>query len=285
MHNPQPRIESYTATNGRRLAVRVWDTNRTPWARVVFQHGISSHAGWYIRGSEHLSAAGIQVHFIDRRGSGLNTENRGDVDHWQTWIEDVAIYLQQISDAYSSPVLLCGISWGGKLAAAVARRHPELVGALGLICPGLYSPFEPGVIQRLALRAPVPRRIHCRRIAIPLRNSALFTDNPPWQRFIADDPATLRDITWRFAREDRALTRYARQAAPFLHMPILLMLAGCDRIIDNRRVRRFYTRVLSDNKTLIEYPEAAHTLEFEPDPQPYFNDLANWIGRAAGCNS
>jgi hypothetical protein len=31
----------------------------------------------------------------------------------------------------------------------------------------------------------------------------------------------------------------------------------------------------------VEYPGAAHTLEFEPDPLPYFADLTNWIGAVA----
>jgi alpha-beta hydrolase superfamily lysophospholipase len=243
----------------------------------VFLHGISSHAGWYARGNEELSAAGIEVHFLDRRGSGVDTQNRGDIDHWWTWIDDVATYLKQLRGVSADSVVLCGISWGGKLAAAVARRHPELVGGLGLICPGLYSPFEPGPVSRLALRMPLPRRMQCHRIAIPLRNPALFTDNPTWQAFIAEDASTLREITWRFAREDRTLTHYARQSAPFLKMPLLLMLAGRDQIIDNRRVVDFYERVPNGNKTIIEYPNAAHTLEFEPDPQPYFVELIGWL--------
>ena len=177
--------------------------------------------------------------------------------------------------------MLCGISWGGKLAAAVARRHPALVPALGLICPGLYSPHEPGALKRAALRTPTPARFReRRRLAIPLRHPLLFTDSAESRRFIAHDPLTLRQVTWRFAREDRLLTRYARQAAPYLHMPLLLMLAGRDRIVDNHRTWAFFHRTGAVKRTLIEYPNAAHTLEFEPDPEPYFSDLTDWITAA-----
>jgi alpha-beta hydrolase superfamily lysophospholipase len=243
----------------------------------VFLHGISSHAGWYARGNQQLAADGVEVHFIDRRGSGVDRQNRGDIELWHTWIEDVAIYLRRLVSVAETPQVLCGISWGGKLAAAVARRHPELIGGLGLICPGLYSPFEPGAIKRFALRLPVPLPVQHRRFAIPLCDPALFTDNATSHAFIAEDPLTLREITWRFAREDCMMTSYARQAAPFLTMPMLLMLAGRDRIIDNRRVRQWYEHVPSDEKSLIEYSNAAHTLEFEPDPQSYFTDLAAWL--------
>ncbi|MEX0614096.1 MAG: alpha/beta hydrolase, partial [Pirellulales bacterium] len=96
--------------------------------------------------------------------------------------------------------------------------------------------------------------------------------------FVAQDPLSLREVTWRFAREDRQLTRFARQAATLLHMPLLLMLAGRDRIVNNRRTVGFFRRTAAVKRTLIEYPNAAHTLEFEPDPRPYFEDLSGWIG-------
>jgi acylglycerol lipase len=275
LSNTPPRVDFYEASDGRRLAVRVWDTVDPPRARAVFLHGVTSHGGWYNRSCQHLAHAGAEVHFLDRRGSGLNHEHPGDVDRWQTWLDDVAIYLERVGT--EAPLALCGISWGGKLAAAVARQHPHLLNRLALICPGLYSPYEPGVIKRLALAAPAPARLQRRRVRIPLRRPALFTDTPSWREFIARDTLALHDITWRFAREDRRLTQFARQAASRLTMPLLLMLAGRDRIINNRRTIAFYNRSPSGQRKLIEYPEAGHTLEFETDPTSYINDLTEWI--------
>jgi alpha-beta hydrolase superfamily lysophospholipase len=281
--------------------VRVWDAAGAPHGRVAFLHGITSHSGWYNGSSAALAAAGFEVHFLDRRGSGLNAEAPGDVDRWTTWVDDVAVYLEQLrhrstrESAYDPPdgrpspdsrypmptsAVLCGISWGGKLAAAVARRHPGLVKALALICPGLYSPHEPGVLKRAALRTPLPARLRQRRVANPLSSPGLYADSLAWRKFIAQDPLSLRRVTLRFAREDRNLTRYARAAAPYLHMPVLLMLAGRDRIVDNRRTRAFLNRSGASCRTFIEYPGAAHTLEFEPDPLTYFTDLSNWIAAA-----
>jgi alpha-beta hydrolase superfamily lysophospholipase len=274
-----PKIEFYDAADGRRLAVRVWHAASPPRARVVFLHGITSHGGWYVHSCQYLAQAGFDVHFLDRRGSGLNIADAGDVDRWETWLDDVAVYLEKNRE--DQPTLLCGISWGGKLAAAVARRHPALIRGLGLICPGLFSPHEPGVGKRLALSVPASARLQRRRVPIPLRSPSLFTDGPGWREFIANDPLALRDVTWRFAREDRALTRFAREAAPFLRTPLLLMLAGRDRIVNNRRTRAYFFHTTTAQRTLVEYPNAAHTLEFEPDPAPYFADLAEWIGLTA----
>jgi alpha-beta hydrolase superfamily lysophospholipase len=227
----------------------------------------------------------LEVHFLDRRGSGINANDPGDVDNWRTWIDDVAIYLRAFkelatpADLTRLPTVVAGISWGGKLAAAVARRHAALVDAVALICPGLYSPYLPGPLKRLALSAPAPARFQSRRIKIPLRWPELFTNAIYWREFIARDPLSLRTVTWRFAQEDRRLTRFARESAPFLHLPLLVMLAGQDRIVDNRLTREFFARAAGDHKALIEYSGAAHTLEFEADPSMYFNDLTDWVRR------
>jgi acylglycerol lipase len=276
MPSPPPRIDFYSAADGRRLAVRVWHAATPPRARVVLLHGITSHGGWYNRSCEYLAAAGFDVHFLDRRGSGLNIEEPGDVNSWKTWLDDVRAYLERERD--EQPTVLCGISWGGKLATAVVRRDPALVRGLALICPGLYSPHEPGLLKLAVLRIPVPPRIERRRLRIPLRASSLFTESPAWQEFIARDPFALRQVTWRFAREDRRLTRFARESAPFLKTPLLLVLAGRDRIVNNRRTRSFFFRTTTAQRTLLEYPNAAHTLEFEPNPESYFRDLAEWMG-------
>jgi alpha-beta hydrolase superfamily lysophospholipase len=259
----------------------VWDAAKPPTARVVFLHGITSHGGWYEQCAEFLAAAGCDVAFLDRRGSGLNGEQMGDVEDWQTLIDDVATYRRVGGGNNRLPIILCGISWGGKLAAAVARRYPGLFAGVAFVCPGIYSPFMPGLVKRMALAAPAPAWLQQRRFRVPLRRPELFTDIPSWQEYIARDPLALRTVTWRFAREDRKLTRYAREAAAFLHLPTLLMLAGQDRIVDNRRTRDFFGRFPSHRKTLIEYYGAAHTLEFEPDPTQYFTDLEEWIRQTA----
>jgi alpha-beta hydrolase superfamily lysophospholipase len=272
-----PRIDFYTARDGRRLAVRVWDGVEPPRARVVMLHGITSHGGWYTRSCQHLHDGVFEVHFLDRRGSGLNAEARGDVDRHATWLDDVTTYLERVGNL--RPVVLCGISWGGKLAAAVARHQPGLLNGLVLITPGLYSPFEPNAVQRWALRIPVRERMQRRHIAIPIERGSLYTESPRWCDYVDSDPLSLREVTYRFAQADSRLARYAKQAAPYIHTPTLMMLSGRDRIVTNSRCRAYWGRIGAAHKTLVEYPGAVHTLEFESEPDRYFADLADWIGR------
>ena len=63
------------------------------------------------------------------------------------------------------------------------------------------------------------------------------------------------------------------------------MLGGQDRIVDNEKTRKYFERLASLDKRLIEYPEGHHTLEFEPDPTRYGLDLAAWFERHARVNT
>ncbi len=280
---PAPRIAGHTAPDGYRFAVRVWDAQgaAAPRGLVVCLHGIISHGGWYDVSCRELARAGFEVHFLDRRGSGLNFVGRGDVDRWQTWPADVEHYLAALPG--QGPRVLLGISWGGKLAAAVARRRPELVDALGLICPGLFAHRGANALQRVALRAAQAMRLARVRVSIPLKDPALFTGQPRWQSYIAGDGLALRKVTVRFALADLELSRFAVEAPSEMKPKAgLLVLAGHDQIIDNHRVRRFFDSSACIEKRILDYPEATHTLDFEPDPAGYLHDLRTWVDDVVG---
>jgi alpha-beta hydrolase superfamily lysophospholipase len=273
-----PTINFYAGADGGKLAARVWQIDE-PIADVIYLHGIVSHSGWYESSCSHLAGNGFQVHFLDRRGSGLNSEERGDVDDWQTWIADVRVYLEQLP--HDRPRIILGISWGGILATCLARRHPELLSGFGLICPGLFSHKSTNRAQKIALRLAWMLGLRRRKVPIPLQDPALFTNSAEGQRYIAHDPLALRKITIRFAVFNLALLEAAIEAPEEIHLPVLLALASADPITENVATRAFVDRLGHPDRTIVEYPGASHTLEFEQDPSQYFRDLTEWCKRIA----
>jgi acylglycerol lipase len=271
-----PRLHYFTAADGYRFAVRVW-VGPTVAGRVIVMHGIVSHGGWYLSSCRHLAAQGFEVHALDRRGSGLNMDARGDVNGYEIWLTDVESYLASLAPGI--PTVLIGISWGGKLATELAKRHSHGLAGVAMICPGLFACQQAGLLQRSLLRFAGAAGLAGLRISIPLRDPALFTDTSNWRDYIRDDPLALRHITIRFALADLKLNGGARAAPERIHVPVLLMLAGRERIVDNLQTRDFFRRISSPDKAEIEYPRARHTLEFEPDAARYLNDLSTWVTR------
>jgi alpha-beta hydrolase superfamily lysophospholipase len=267
-------VEEYTATDGYRWRYRRYRPAGAARAEVVYLHGIQSHAGWYEHSCTRLRDAGYAVSFLDRRGSGMNEQDRGDAPSFRRLLDDIAEYVQTLP----RPVYLLAVSWGGKLATALQRRHPGLVDALALLCPGFFPQVRPPFKTRLAIlwsRLVAPRRL----FPVPLNDPELFTATPRWLEFLRNDPLALHQATARLLIESVRLDGYLRFVPRHVRVPVLLMLAGRDQIIKNAETRRYVEGFASADRQVIEYPEAHHTLEFEPEPDRFIRDLSGWLQR------
>ncbi|MGE3820227.1 MAG: alpha/beta fold hydrolase [Isosphaeraceae bacterium] len=281
----EPRAEIQRASDGYPQHVLVWPTAGAPRGRVVVLHGVQSHGGWYHRLGRSLAEAGYEAQFPDRRGSGANERDRGHAPSARRLIDDVAERLRTLRDVDpDTPLTVAGISWGGKLAVLAAAGHPDLVDGLALICPGLHP--RVGVSRRERLRITLAFLTNRRKtFPIPLNDPALFTGSPEGQRFIAEDPLGLRLGTAGLLGTSMFIDLRLRRAPSKVTRPVLLMLAGRDRIVDNAKTLAYVQRLASPRNELIEYPEGHHTLEFEPDPARYANDLVEWLGRTPRANA
>jgi alpha-beta hydrolase superfamily lysophospholipase len=221
------------------------------------------------------------VYFLDRRGSGLNEQDRGDTPGFRRLLSDAAEFLQQSrQEAPQLKTFVVGISWGGKVVVAVEKFQPGLMDAVALLCPG----FHPRVSLSLRDRGRVvwarltnPKRL----FPIPLSDPARVTATEKWLMFLREDPLTLHEATARFLFSSVALDIYLRNAAQRMRPPVLMLLAGQDRIIDNVKTRTLVDRFAGPHE-IIDYPEAHHTLEFEPDPDRHVQDLVQWFQRCGG---
>jgi alpha-beta hydrolase superfamily lysophospholipase len=268
----EPALLSFTAGDGYAWKYRRYESAGPPRTSVVLLHGIQSHGGWYDRTCRELAAAGHTVSFLDRRGCGLNDRDRGDAPRFRRLLDDVAEFLA----AQPRPRIVVGISWGGKLAVGLQRRHPGVSHGLVLIAPGLCPRVRPPLSERLwivASRFMSPGR----PFPIPLNDPDLFTANAERRQFIHDDPLALRTASARLLFESGRMDVYLRFAARHMTVPALVLLAEHDRIIDNARTRRFIGRFPTTDTTVIDYPNSHHTLEFEPGGPPFLADLTGWL--------
>jgi len=274
----------YRASDGYLLHVRHWRPVGAVRGVVISLHGIQSHSGWYAYSSSRLAAAGHEVFFLDRRGSGLNRPQRGHAIHEERLLNDIRQFLGRLSedrpDLAAVPRVLTGVSWGGKLAAAYAASYPRDFRAVALLYPGLYSRLQPQWWQRLRLAYAASNEWGHVTAPIPLNEPELFTDSPKWQDFIHRDELALQRVSVDFLRSNLRLTKLIEDRAAAINIPVLMMLAGRDDVIDNVRNRAWFDRLTTSRKRLIEYPEARHTLEFENEPDGFIDELIAWVHSA-----
>lgn len=271
-------ILSHAAADGYPLKYRLFHANGETKATVIFVHGIQSHGGWYESSCKALAKAGYRVLFLDRRGSGLNESARGDSPSFRTLLDDLADFIQDQRSQLpqTMKLYLGGISWGGKIVLGLETRRPGMVDGFMLIAPGFCPKVQPSRKERIKIalsRVTNPRKL----FNIPLNDPELFTGNPVAQKFLREDPLALRQATARFLLDSVRLDLYLRIFPRKVPAPVLLVLAGHDRIIDNEKTRKFVQATVSGPLQVVEYPEAHHTLEFEPEPGRYIQDMLAWL--------
>lgn len=267
-------LARFTASDGYEFAFRQFEpTGRSPAGTVVILPGIQSHGLWYEGTARYLTTRGWLTLAPDRRGSGVNQVARGDAPSFRRLLDDIA----EFADGKPRPLIVVGISWGGKLAVALQRRHPGRCDGLVLIGPGLFSRVHPPVRERLAIALSRFWRPN-RMFAIPLSDPVLFTANPERQQFISDDFAGLRQATARLLFESRRLDVYLKFVPRHVTVPTLVLLAGQDRIVDNAAIRRYVAKFRGPTE-VVEFADAHHTLDFEPGGPPYVGDLSAWLDK------
>ncbi len=277
-----PAVHTFDATDGYRWRYRHFPADGTPRSRVVCIHGIQSHGGWYEHSCGVLRGAGHEVFFLDRRGSGMNAQDRGDAPCYARLLDDVVEFVEPLRRRTPwRPTFLLAISWGGKLGAALQRYRPGVVDGLILVCPGFFPRVGPSLLERVRIGVSflvAPQALY----PIPLCDPALFTTWPVWQEFLRQDPLALHRATARLFIGSVRLDRYLRQTPAFVKVPVLALLAGQDRIIRNDRTRDYIGTFASRDKEILEYDQAQHTLEFEPRPHPFTGDILGWLEKRTG---
>ena len=267
-------LRSVQASDGETLAYRLFAAD--PAARrgsVVHLHGIQSHGGWYVETAAELARCGYSVFLADRRGSGRSEQRRGDFASADQLMDDVGSFVAEAASD-GAPTVLFGSCWGARPAVGFAARSQGALSGLVLACPALKATVDLEPLRKLQVFAGRGLRPGW-RVPIPLRPED-FTANPPYLEFIRGDPLSLHEVTARFFFNqffwDRRLL-----AERDISLPVLLMQAGQDDVVDVAAVRSWYDRLASPQKKYVFYEGFGHILDFEQDRQRYWDDLVAWL--------
>ncbi len=276
--NVQREILEFAASDGKTLGyVHYRPLQQQSGIALVYLHGIESHAGWFEGPAFMLAERGHEIFCLDRRGSGINRENRGftsgDVNDWKTLIDDIHVFLQQIRPAHKQCAVV-GLSWGGKLALAYALSHPEDVDSLVLITPGLVSRVDLNWGQKLGVALSLLAHPKA-RFALPIKTE-MFSDDPAWLDLIRRDPLRLHDATARFLMASRRMDRFIAQRIGENRIPILLFLAGQDQIVNNPATASLLKRGSQSQLQIHCYEDQAHSIQFET-PAQLVRDMDEWL--------
>ncbi len=273
-----PELEelSIPLPDGYAAYVRYWPVS-DPAGAVLYLHGIQSHCGWYEASARRLQQAGFTVLQPDRRGSGRNQADRGHAESQEQLIDDGLACGRRVLELTGlNQFHLIGISWGGKLACAMAAAEPGLVRSLSLVCPGLFPRVDVSGAEKFKIGLSMVGN-RGRLFDIPLNDPHLFTSQPEKIEFLRSDELTLRQVTASFFLASRRMDCVLRDLPRISPMPLHLIVVDDDDIIDSGKTVEFVRELHWPGTRVTHYPDCKHTLEFEPVREEYWSDLIAWL--------
>lgn len=269
------------------LACRVW-TGRPRLPVILHLHGIEGHSQWFTRTASALNQKGVTVYASDRRGSGLNSRQRGHLANHKVYLADIQTLIAKIAQDHSdSPLILMANCWSAKAAAIVAAQNDLALGKPGkkalsgliFTCPAIYTKVDYPFMTRLKIAWSYlsDKDRSSRYWFLPLLAS-MYTNDPRYLSFLQMDPLRLQEVTTSFLVETMFLTWRAQRAAKSISLPVLLVQAGDDQIVDLDQIKTWYAEIASSDKTMRIFPGAYHSIDFDKDWfSEYTHLLLDWL--------
>jgi alpha-beta hydrolase superfamily lysophospholipase len=276
---PPPRYVSrnVTAKDQVDLTVHTWLPPKREAGQPValLLHGIGLHGRPYAAIAAGFCRHGIVLAVPDLRGHGSSGGIRGDLADIAVLRGDLDRILDHLQEQLpDSPVILLGESMGGLLAAHYALASQKRLAGLALLAPAFlvhHTRFRtPGNIAQIlfSMRIPISTREH-------LEPS---TRDPGFIAARLADPWAVNEVYPSYLMKLGMLGMEWPQAASDLKLPLYIGIPGNDQIIDSRVSRWVFVRAQAppEEKRWQEWPDACHTLFWDPIAPDLVETLAQW---------
>jgi len=238
-------------------------------------HGFGEHSGRYTNIVQALIPHDIAVCAFDLRGHGRSSGQRGHVQHWSEFRQDVRAFLRHVRETVAAvPLFLFGHSMGGLIVLDYALAYPE--GLAGVIASGPVL-GQPGVSPVLLWLSRVISRLYPRfSLNTHLDASALSRD-PEVVRAYEADPLVHSKASARLGTELTATVERVQAQASQWHLPLLILHGSEDRLAPPEGSRAFFERVPIEDKTYMVYPGGYHESHNDIHKDQAIGDLLRWL--------
>lgn len=271
-----PRLENrFSGAQGLSLFYQAWYPPDVATAVVALVHGFGEHCDRYSTVTTALTQAGYAVFGFDNQGHGRSEGQRGHINRWQDYRDNVSAFLAKVRHHEPSlPLFVLGHSLGGLIVLDFALASPQ--GLAGIVVSG--PPIRPTGIAKpyLVAIARVLSGIWPRFSMDVGAGAETLSRDPAVVNQTQDDPLTHSMATVRWGSECLVAIANVRRNIHKLQAPILLVHGSADKVNDVKGSQEIFERITSD-KTLRIYPGSYHEPHNDLDRNQVMNDLVQWL--------
>jgi alpha-beta hydrolase superfamily lysophospholipase len=263
IQNQSPCTEhTFPTFDGAKLFFRHWSPRvLTNNAMILFHRG-HEHSGRFSEFVEQLNLLDCHVFAWDARGHGQSPGERGYAENFAAVVQDMDCFVRFIAAEYGIPVenmLVLGHSVGAVAVAAWVHDFAPRIRAMVLATPAfrvkLYIPLA---IPALRLR----NRLGKSFIKSYVR-AKMLTHDPVEAMKYNNDPLISRNIATNILLDLHDTATRLLADAGAITTPTLLLTAGKDWVVNNSANRKFFKRISSPVKEMVEFEGFHHAILHE----------------------
>lgn len=269
---------TFRGTGDLELFYQRWRPDDEPRGVLAIVHGLAEHSGRYGTVVDRLVPSGFAVYGFDLRGFGRSPGQRGHVDSWSDYRGDVEAFLAMIrGEEPGRPLFLMGHSMGGLIALDFLLRRPDGLAGAVVSGPGL----EPVGVAKwyLVMVAKLLSLVWPRfSLDVGLNVKAVSRDPEVVEAFL-NDPLRHSLGTVRWGTESLKVIEWIKARPGDLHLPLLMVHGGADRLVSSEGTRRFFEKAGSADKELHVYEGGFHEPHNDVNREQVLADLESWLER------
>ncbi|BAZ38125.1 alpha/beta hydrolase fold protein [Calothrix sp. NIES-4101] len=270
-------------SGGMCLYYQSWHPNGAARGILAIVHGLGGHSGLYGNIVNQLILKDFAIYTVDLRGHGKSTGQRGYINSWDEYRDDVSNFLKFIASQNPEiPIFLLGHSLGGLIvldyvlhSAGDIEKQAKIKGLINLT-PALG---EPGVPLIKLLLGKFLSRIYPRFSLDTGIDLSLASRDPEVVKIYAQDPLRHTMGTARLSTEFFRTLAWVKEHASELDIPFLMVIAGGDKVTFPEDSRAFFQQLSLSDKELQEYPESYHCIQDDLNYKEVLGNLEDWLER------
>jgi len=269
---------AFQGAGGLSLFCQSWREGKETRVVLVIIHGFGEHSGRYANVVNQLIPQGYAIYGFDLRGHGRSPGQRGHINSWKEYREDVRAFLQMVSQREpNQPIFMLGHSMGALIALDYLLHDPA--GLRGAIISG--APLEPVGVAKpfLVLLARVLSQVWPSfSLPLGLDPRGISRDTEVVKAYQAD-PLVHGKTTVRWGKEILQTIEWVKAHAAEVEIPILLIHGGSDPLNSPSGTRSFFDKVTFPDKEMKIYPGSYHEAHNDLDQGQVIKDVAQWLER------
>ncbi len=246
---------------------------------ILFIHGTAEHSGRYEHVAEYLLTRGFNFVTGDLPGWGRSPGLKGHIDTFGQYLDAVEAWLRVARSKLPAdlPVYVMGHSLGGLVAVRFVEEYQSREEIAGLI---LTSPCLKLKVDVPAWKAGLAKVLNRVWPTLRMGNEIApdhVTRDPEMRVKYQTDPLNYKKVSVRWFNELLKEMATAHRFIDKLELPLLVLQAGSDCLIDPAGVESFVKQVPHEDKTFIRFPDLYHEVLNEPEREAVLKQLGDWL--------